>query len=122
MLPPADPGKGGYHLAVTDAATIRGWWTTDPQAWIGIALARSKLVVLDVDVKNGKPGLTSLAEITPHLVGTLTARTPSGGLHLYYAHPPGVPTKRLINWRPGVDLLADGYVIAPPSGGYSWTT
>lgn len=106
----------GHLGATTDAEQIRTWWAQVPSANIGIALAPSKLVVLDVDVSDGKPGMASLKSIAADLgPTTLMARTGRGGLHLYYQAPPGVEPRRIIGFKPGLDLLGDGYVVAPPS-------
>jgi hypothetical protein len=69
--------------------------TTDPdkisQAWasreynIGVACGGG-ILGLDVDVKNGKPGMTSLLalDLSFDALNTFTVRTCSGGLHFYY--------------------------------------
>jgi len=73
--------------------------------------------VLDVDVKDGKPGRYSLRRL--ELAGLLTgavahAETPSGGLHLFFpasgARGGSLPAH-------GLDFKAlGGYVVASPSG------
>lgn len=80
-------------------------------------------MVIDVDVKGGVNGNESLKQLTG-LPPTLTARTPSGGLHLYYLYPSGGLRCR-VAVLPGIDVRADGgYVVAPGSiiGGvlYEW--
>jgi hypothetical protein len=42
----------GHHDATTDASQIRAWWTTRPDANIGL-VAGDGLAVLDVDPRNG---------------------------------------------------------------------
>jgi len=114
----------GFLDAVMDTEMVAGWFGVKPKANIGIACgAGYGLVVLDVDVKNGAPGMTTYAELNLGSHQTLTARTPSGGYHLYFKHP-GVPLKAKLA---GVDVKgADGggYVLAPPStlpeGAYVW--
>jgi hypothetical protein len=49
----------------------------------GIDCGKSGLVVVDVDVKNGKDGRKSLANLPP-LPETYTVKTKSGGYHYYY--------------------------------------
>lgn len=110
------PGKHprtmrGVHDATTDEATIRRWWARWPAANVGIATGGG-LVVLDVDPRHG--GDASLAELEEahDWVRTLTARTGSGGLHLYLAGD--LPARA--GMLPGLDLKASGgYVVAPPS-------
>lgn len=82
----------------------------------------SGVIVIDVDVPEGERSLQSLATARRDLPPTLTARTGSGGRHLYYAAPqrhlgnavgglPGIEGE-----LPGIDLRADGgYVLVPPS-------
>jgi len=72
--------------------------------------------VIDVDVKNGKRGYEGLALACAGrpLPPTLTVPTPSGGLHIYYAIPDGLPVpnsqSRLAD---GVDVRGEGgYVVA----------
>ena len=65
--------------------------------------------MLDVDCKNGATGLKTLSDLQVDVL-TLTANTPSGGLHLYFKHP-GKPLKARLD---GIDIKgADGggYVL-----------
>ncbi len=128
---PLEPGgkrpitPRGHHDASTDPDTIRAWWRFRPSANIGIALAPSGLVVLDVDVNGGKQGLVSLQSLKG-IPRTRVARTGRGGWHLYFARPDGLEPRRVIGFKPGLDLLGEGYVVAPPSvltdgQGYAWT-
>lgn len=114
----------GFLDASTDAQDVAGWFDVKPKANIGVACgADYGLVVVDVDVKNGAPGMQTYAELGLGDCATLTARTPSGGFHLYFKHPGA----RLKAKLPGIDIKgADGggYVLAPPStlpnGAYTW--
>lgn len=113
--------------ATTAHDTIREWWTKWPDAEVAIACGSdSGVVVVDVDAKNG--GLDSLAHLD--VPETTRVRTPSGGLHFYFAHP-GERVKTLRHPHgpaPGIDVRGDGkdgsgvggYVLAPPSTGYAW--
>lgn len=130
-LLPGDKAPAGHlvsrgHLdATTDPATIRQWWGILPHANIGISLEPSGLVALDVDTNGGKPGLESLSVIAHELPDTLSATTGRGGFHVVYSRPPGIEPKRRIGFKPGLDLLGKGYIVAAPStlssgGGYRW--
>ena len=110
------------RIKTTDETTIRLWFGRDPQSNIGIATGiESKLVVLDVDQRNGgdaslPPLLERLKLPTPRL----RVRTGSGGLHLYFTHPGTVKIASRtgkVGLAPGIELKADGghYVVAPPS-------
>ena len=118
------PGKHprtpyGFKDATTDAVTIKAWWRLWPNANIAIDCGRSGLVVVDVDVKNGKQGAATMRWFldreeygfrTTWLVGT-----PSGGFHFYFS---GHVRKFQNRQYPGIDFQGAGsYVLAPPSVG-----
>lgn len=108
--------KHGHKDATTDADQIRQWWAKHPNALIGMPTgARSGIAVLDIDCKNGKDGFPSV----PGWKGLspLRVETGSGGAHLYFqAHRP----IRNATGSDGVDVRGEGgYVIVPPSQGYS---
>ncbi len=110
----------GLNDATTDPATIRAWWQEWPDANIGINCGASGLVVVDVDAKNGAPGLATWQRLLPQIGGqidTPTVQTPTGGYHYYYLAPQGVDLAQG-NGKlgPGVDVKGQGgYVVAPPS-------
>lgn len=109
--------KHGHKDATTDESQIRQWWAQHPNAFIGMPTgAVSGIAVLDIDRKNGKDGFPSVPGwkgLTP-----LRVETGSGGAHLYFqAHRP----IRNATGSDGVDVRGEGgYVIVPPSEGYSW--
>jgi Bifunctional DNA primase/polymerase, N-terminal/DnaB-like helicase C terminal domain/Primase C terminal 1 (PriCT-1) len=119
----------GHKEATTDPAQIDAWWTSSPNANVGIAVAPSNLVVLDVDVgrkKDGtwKHGRTSLTRIEHELAPTLLADTGGlgedgrPGMHAVYERPAGLEPKRVIDLlggESGLDLLGEGYIVAAPS-------
>lgn len=121
--PPLVKWKTG---ATNDPNKIRCLWADYPAANIGVATGPSGLFVVDVDVRDGKPGEQSLdfleldwGELPP----TLTARTASGGRHLYFK---GAVKSRNGYLGEGVDAKSlGGYVVAPGSrledgGQYQW--
>lgn len=122
-------GTRGHLDASCSEAQIRAWWTQQPESNVGISLAPSGLVVLDVDVGEGKRGyeaLRTLATQLPDSVpATAIARTGGGGQHYIFSRPAGVPAKRKIDFLhrilpaegkgSGLDLLGDGYIVAAPS-------
>ena len=118
-------GSRGYRNSTTDYSEIRTLWSETPKANVGIVTGTpSGIVIVDIDVKDGKKGEESALALD--LPETLEASTPSGGRHLYYQYPTSsAKVGRSINWRPGIDLLGDGgYVVASPSvtdkGEYRW--
>src|SRR5215510_10156201 len=96
----------GCHDATDDPAIIRRWWTEHPNANVAIACGLdSDILVLDVDVKNGKAGLRTLEELEQRfgLLETLTQKTPSGGQHLIFKHP-ATPIKNGVDVLDGIDV------------------
>jgi hypothetical protein len=103
----------GHHGASTDPAVIRSWWAARPDARPAIALEQSGLVALDIEgLKKTPDGIESLKTIEAELTHTAAQATPSGGAHLIYRRTDDAQARRLIRWRPGVDLLGKGYVLA----------
>ena len=107
--------------ATTAEAQIRQWWTTWPTANIGIATGEGSGVwVLDIDVKDGKPGTESLSELESahgELPETMHALTGSGGSHYYYMWQDGHEIRNSADQlAPGLDVRGNGgFVVAPPS-------
>lgn len=108
--------KNGVKDATTDLAQIKRWWTRFGDAALGIPTG-ILWDVLDVDVKRDHDGRVHLNSL--HQLGLLNgcqrvARTPSGGLHLYFPSSPGMTNKA--NATLGLDVRAlGGYVLAPVS-------
>lgn len=124
--PLAGLAPNGKDDATTNPDLIRAWWARCPNANIGISTEPSGLVVLDVDIADGKQGAQSLAELEKiiPLPETLTARTGSGGIHAVFERGDEV-ARQALHIRPGLDLLGKGYFVAAPSthhtgGSYSW--
>ncbi|WP_248320846.1 AAA family ATPase [Caballeronia sp. Sq4a] len=107
----------GKDDATCDAETIRRWWGAVPNANIGVSLAPSGLVVVDVDRHEGKAnGFDTLSKLEADyglLRSPVVVTSGGGGEHRYYRAPQGVqlPGKA----GPGVDLLHKGYGLLPPS-------
>lgn len=109
-------GSRGFKDATTDKNLIRRWWVEHSEANIGIRTGiASNLAVVDVDVKNGQPGLESLKAL-PGIIPTLIAKTPSGGFHHYFAIDDQASFRCMTGFLPGLDFRAEGgYVVAPGS-------
>ena len=108
----------GFKEATTDRSRITAWRNCWPLANIGMPTGgRSGVFVLDVDRPEALGELET--EIGP-LPATLSARTPRGGLHLYFRHVEGL-TNSPGGLPPGIDVRGEGgYVLVPPSSGYRW--
>lgn len=123
--------KGWKKAATTTEATLRGWWTEQPNCNIGIATGPSSdLLIVDIDCR-GKDGFRDLRELDPAGLGfdginTPKARTGSGGGQLYFAWPKGckLTTGAGISGK-AIDFRGiGGNAIAPGSrnnlGAYEW--
>jgi len=111
------PGKHpltrhGKDDATTDLTQVTMWWDRWPWANVGIR-PPAGVVVLDVDPRNGGDvALRELCRQHAQLPQTLTARTGSGGLHIWLAYA-GRARGQLCR---GVDVKTErGYVVVPPS-------
>ena len=120
---PCQPGRKtpatphGHLDATTDHDTITDWFARHPDRNLAVATGDPGPDVLDIDYRgpgrSGFPALTRLAGagLLGAAVGAI--RTPSGGLHLYFAgsdqRSGHVPAAH-------IDFLArGGYILIPPS-------
>ena len=111
-------GTNGQDDATDNPATLARWAEQYPTANAGIHCAPSGLYVVDVDCGGTKVGGASWdALVLEHgHVETFTVRTPSGGLHFYYAMPPGDALTNTANkLGQHIDTRGNGYVVAPGS-------
>ncbi len=124
----------GLNDATTDHSAIDVWARRWPQANLAVPTGyRSGRLVLDLDRKDGRDGLASLAALEcdlGKLPDTLIATTPSGGQHRFFRMPEvtirSSAGKVSGAEAPGFDVRAEGgYVLVAPSivGGqvYRWT-
>ncbi len=127
-------GSGGVTKATTDEEQIRAWWRQWPRAMIGVAVGRANMLVVDFDprkeeVADDTTGEVTIVEWTLEqlkadleeqmgcpLPAGLAARTPSGGVHVYFAMPAGDPIGNRGNLPRHIDVRGlGGYTILPPS-------
>ena len=132
------PTKGSHGLldATHDRQELNSIFAA-PETNVGIRTGEiSRLVVVDIDLHSEEAnGLASVAELRRQGFelptgnekrGCGVVRTPTGGMHLYYALPEGVALKNSTSLlAPGIDTRGEGgYVVAPPSrtpaGSYTW--
>lgn len=112
--------RRGFQDASTDLERVQFWWDRAPSANIGLPTgAASGLVVVDVDVHGPVNGFEGFNRA--HRAGLVSgweflARSPSGGMHVYF---PAVPEAVQRSWqvaRAGIDFRGDGgYIVVPPS-------
>ena len=109
--------KHGFLDATTESGQISHWWRSNPERNVGIATGAPGPDVVDVDHHgergNGFAALNRLKR--EGLVDNPGAivRTPSGGMHLYFAGSEQGCGKLPADH---IDLKArGGYIVAPPS-------
>lgn len=115
-----DDFSNGFHSATTNQELILDHWNQEKNVSCNIGLQVGKetgLVILDIDV-HGENGFETLEVLENHfekLPDTLVIDTPTGGRHYYFNYPSDVTIQRQVNAFKGIDILVDGYVVAPPS-------
>ena len=120
---PCQPGQKipatphGYRNASTDPEQITAWFSRHPDRNVAIATGFPGPDVLDVDqhgpARDGFAAFIKLRDAKLLKGAALYVRTPSGGMHAYFAG-----THQHCGHLPGchLDFLATGgYVLAPPS-------
>ena len=104
-------------ISTTDQSIIKGWAKTHPGCNFALDCGKSDVFVIDVDVRDGKPGFASLNALESrfgNLRPTYKVATPSGGMHFYYAEK--LPTTASTVLGKGIDTRgAGGYVLLPGS-------
>ncbi|WP_242496480.1 bifunctional DNA primase/polymerase [Xylanimonas protaetiae] len=110
----------GFLDATTDPDQVASWWRKRPDANIGVPTGeRSGLDVVDIDLKPDASGFPAFERARRRglVSGWATVvRTPSGGIHAYFAHTLGVEQRSWTSPRTHVDFRGDGgYVVVPPS-------
>lgn len=104
----------GHLSATRDSSIIQDWARLFDRGGAIATPTGNGLLVVDIDPRNGG----SRPTWTPD---TLTVSTQSGGTHLYYKIDEDIRSRAGL-FGPGVDSkCAGGYVLMPPSPGYTWT-
>ncbi len=109
------------NRATTDKSKIVEFWTLFPDAMAGVVTGvPSGYFVLDIDVEENEDPFEKLAEFEKqhgNLPKTMTVKTPSGGLHLYFKMPLQTDLRNSASKiGHGIDIRANGgYVIYPGS-------
>ena len=104
---PRTEGGRGFHDASTDPDEITRLWRHWPGPLIGVRCGiASGVSVLDIDIKHDSACAWWRANYD-RVPLTLTYRTRSGGLHLYFHHAAGVTCRR--GQLPlGIDIKGEG--------------
>jgi putative DNA primase/helicase len=123
---------GWPDLATDDPEQIAEWAAEFPNANVAIATGhRSKVVAIDVDMKDGKNGQATLDTLARHgkvLPPAPSFLTPSGGRQILFRAPPGLHLPNAVEVHsdgrglgPGVDFRGDGgQAVMPPSVLTEW--
>jgi hypothetical protein len=114
-------GGRGFLDAVTEQEAVKLlFWRAPRAAMVGVPTGPSSgFDVLDVDYRNGG-GMWE--EANKHrLPDTRIHTTLQGGRHYLFLHAPGVRNSASkVQLAPGIDIRGEGgYIIHPPSNGYS---
>ena len=117
---PCKPGgkvpavAGGFLSATSDPAKVKKWFSSG-QYNIGLPTGQN-FWVLDIDTeKGGAETLQALMRLNGPLPATLTARTRSGGMHIFFAPRPDIRCSAN-KVGLGVDVRGrGGYVVVAPS-------
>jgi hypothetical protein len=108
--------NGGHLKATLDEATIRAWWRRHPTAGIGVNLAASGLIAIDVDTREGgEAKLAKLERLHGALRSPVRAITGGGGSHILFAAPEGIRPPGKVGGEKGLDLKYNGYIVVAPS-------
>lgn len=99
-----------------DPRAITALWTDPVTGAISddnVGVGTTGFVVVDVDIKNGKPGLDSFLALGGDF-NSLTVKSPTGGYHVYYRGPDSSGTIGRLGV--GIDIRSHhNYVLAPGS-------
>lgn len=102
----------GYHRVCPTEALVKRWWRRWPEANIGLLLEPSQLAVVDLD---GNEAVHEGAGYGLPPGPVVTSRP--GHEHRWYRRPQTCPATRRTHQgqTEAIDVLAKGYVVAPPS-------
>lgn len=89
---------------------------------VGIACAPSGVLAVDIDNKDGRNGSRGWQNLLSAYGAAVDAgpmqRTPSGGYHLVFAHPPVEISQSHDTLADGIDIRSSGYICT--GAGYEW--
>lgn len=107
---------GGCRSAAASEAGVELLFRSHPQATGYAVYPAPDIVVIDVDVKNGKDGIADIAHLADTLgplPTTAEVTTPSGGKHLYFSLPAGADVPHSIIGKVGRVIRKDNGSLLP---------
>jgi hypothetical protein len=113
--------KTGFYAATRDPQIITRWFTSAPNAMVGIRTGpESGIFVVDCDIDPEKNlnGLATFLKLFPDLPDTIVTKTPRGGWHFYFKYPNGgiEVHNSASKIAPGIDVRGtNGYAIGAGS-------
>ena len=111
----------GHKDATSDKVVIERWWTSQPNANIGLNLAASGLVCVDVDSYKEDCSFDNFRK-THEFPQTLMQNSARGGTHFIFNSPKDAKFPGGLGV--GIDIKHNGYILLAPStfdqGVYSW--
>lgn len=105
-------GSNGHLDATSDTETIRRWFEQQPEANIGLSLAASGYVAIDIDSYKANCVWDEYCK-DKLLPDTRIHKSPRGGHHYIFQSQPGAAYPGQL--CEGVDVKHDGYIVLPPS-------
>lgn len=114
----------GHNGATNDYDTLISWFSRYPSANIGLNLAKSGLVAIDIDPRNGGDHTFESLEAKHGKITSNTEQlTGGGGTHIIYAASAGGRYPGTLG--DGIDVKHNGYIMVWPSnhisgGTYEW--
>ena len=116
-----------WQMIAANLEQLANWGRRWPRAnWAVITGRLSGIVVVDVDPRHhGDHALAELEQQHGDLPWAAVVETPSGGTHVYLAHPGGRIANSTSRIGLGIDIRGDGgLALLPPSrradGAYRW--
>lgn len=102
----------GHTGASNNPDTVREWWTRWPTANIGLHLAASGLLAVDIDAYKPDCGWNAFSQGC-EIPQTLVQRSARGGRHLIFAAD--TEARFAGQLCPGVEIKHRGYILVEPS-------
>ena len=118
--------KDPFGKATRDEEQVRQLFGSFPNAMTAIPTGpKNGITVVDLDVKGGVDGINNFQNLVQDIPRTMVIRTPSGGLHLYFATGSDSLPSSAGKLGPGIDIrgagaYAIGFGSVAQTGMYRW--